>query len=151
MEFICGAPFALVGLIVLIHLRAYKKISQKAFWIVIGAGLSVAALLFANFMYYCFVVEGIYIASEDGDTAKVQTLMAWGANPKDQVEFGYPLTAAVENGHADVVCILLAHGADPNARMDNDSSLQTPSPIQIAIKEHRPDIVKMLKAAGGKP
>lgn len=100
-------------------------------------------------LYYGFVIEGLVIASTNGDAKQVQTLLKWGANPNASAdEFGYPLQGAVENDHLDVVRILLSHGAKPNLVM-TDSVPDKRSLVEIASGNKDWELVKLLKSAGG--
>jgi len=48
----------------------------------------------------------------------VKALLRAGANPNLPAGFGFtPLHEAAEAGHADVVKVLLAHGADPRLKL----------------------------------
>ncbi|MBO9484065.1 ankyrin repeat domain-containing protein [Salinisphaera sp. G21_0] len=66
-------------------------------------------------------------AAADGDLAKVETLLASGANPNILGYFGYtPLHHAAHFGHHAIAKILLAYGADPNLkRMGGLTALQS--------------------------
>jgi len=82
-------------------------------------------------LYLCLLVTGVFIfaagrpatasslieAASMGDTEKVQTLLAQGAdvNARDN-DGSTALMAAVTYGHIDIVHALLAKGADVNAR-----------------------------------
>lgn len=57
-----------------------------------------------------------------------------------------PLHWAAQNGHADVVALLLRQGASPN--LTNKFDL---SPVHIAAQIDRPDIVEMLENAARDP
>jgi ankyrin repeat protein len=67
----------------------------------------------------------IHDATEKGDTKEVEKLLQMGENVDIQ-NTPYkqrPLHLAVYNEHPDIVALLLKHGADANARMNNG---QTP-------------------------
>lgn len=78
-------------------------------------------------------------AARQGNVAAVQRYLRAGV-PVDVESLG-AMTAmrwACYEGHADVVRVLLAHGADPNGGLFN------------ARQMHRPQIVALLKQAGAK-
>ena len=83
-----------------------------------------------------------------GDVRKVGELLAAGAD----VNFSLtahpsciPLTCAAQQGHAEVVRLLLDSGANVNAR--DDSHLTA---LQWAQEKGHGDVVSMLKGAGAK-
>jgi ankyrin repeat protein len=51
-----------------------------------------------------------------------------------------PIHAAVSNGDIEIVKLLLEHGADPNARQQNDFT-----PLQAATQTKRQDLVDLLQ------
>src|SRR5208337_2012632 len=85
----------------------------------------------------------IHEAAENGDWAKVETLLK--DNPalvSSRNNYGTtPLHLAVENGHKDVVELLLAKGADVNAK---DKSGVTP--LHIAAQKGHRDVAELLLA-----
>jgi beta-lactamase regulating signal transducer with metallopeptidase domain/ankyrin repeat protein len=86
----------------------------------------------------------LYKAVLDGDTARVRTLIADGAD----VDFeapgdGTPLIEAARSGRADLVGLLLGAGADPNLAMRGDGA-----PLIAAADLGRADIAKALVERG---
>jgi ankyrin repeat protein len=65
--------------------------------------------------------EQLHFAVQDGDIAKVQSLIALGSdiNAFDEID-KTPLHYAVENENFELIDILLNAGADPNARNDKN-------------------------------
>jgi ankyrin repeat protein len=82
------------------------------------------------------------------DLALVKKLLTEGAdlNPTDWDE-DPPLVAAVYRGNLEMIQCLIAAGADVNRIGLNVDA----RPISMAIKQHRPDLVKMLLDAGASP
>jgi ankyrin repeat protein len=86
----------------------------------------------------------IHDAAEAGDPAKVKTLLK--DNPKlvfsKENRLGEtPLHVAAEHGHKGVAELLLANGADVNAK-DNDGW----TPLHDAAMEDRKDVIELLLA-----
>jgi ankyrin repeat protein/thiol-disulfide isomerase/thioredoxin len=82
-------------------------------------------------------------AAATGDLATVQSLLAkQGVNRPKQKELADALCLSVQYPHADVVKELLAHGADPNARLNGDRS-----PLTDACRGDV-EIARQLLAAG---
>jgi ankyrin repeat protein len=91
--------------------------------------------------------DSIHHAAEKGDLAKVKELLKDAPNlvsAKDK--FGKtPLHLAAKNGHKDVAELLLANGADINARDSNGGF----TPLDLALSSyHYKDIVEFLLARG---
>jgi ankyrin repeat protein len=83
-----------------------------------------------------------------GNAPKVQELLAAGAD----VNFNLtahpsciPLTCAAQQGHAEIVRLLLDSGADVSARDDSHMTA-----LQWAREKGHGDVVSMLKGAGAK-
>lgn len=151
MEFICCCVPALIGLVAMSSLLGTKRISPRVFWIGAFASIVPGILLVASIFYYSTFHEGLVTASAEGNVQEVERLIRWGADPNEDVsEFGYPLWAAVENDHADVVLLLLKHGANPNVVNDSSGNEDPRSMVRMAADAKHWDIVKMLKAAGGR-
>jgi len=82
-------------------------------------------------------------ASATGDLAAVRSLLAeHGTNHPSKTELGDALCLAAEKHHADVVKELLAHGADPNTRLNGDWT-----PLLFACRRDV-GIARQLLAAG---
>ena len=78
------------------------------------------------------------------DYAELQRLLADGADPNAQDEYGYTaLSLAAFNGNARIVELLLAEGADPNL----PTSWGAPPLLWATSNEHA-DVVALLLAAG---
>jgi ankyrin repeat protein len=92
----------------------------------------------------CDAGSAIVTASQQGQTAVVEKLIAAGANVNVYPE-GYEcaLSAAASEGHIDTMNALLAGGADPNVDRGREVT-----PLRLA--EGHPDEIKLLKAAGEK-
>ena len=91
------------------------------------------------------VLREIHDAARDGDFGKVQTLVK--GNPglvfnKDEGGFT-PLHWAASSGHKDVAELLLAHGADVNAKNNNGST-----PLHFAAALGHKDVAELLLAHG---
>jgi ankyrin repeat protein len=92
------------------------------------------------------VLREIHDAARDGDFGKVQTLVK--GNPglvfnKDKGGFT-PLHWAASSGHKDVAELLLAHGADVNAKNNNDWT-----PLYYAVSGGHKDVAQLLRQHGG--
>jgi beta-lactamase regulating signal transducer with metallopeptidase domain/ankyrin repeat protein len=73
-------------------------------------------------------------ATKDGDLQTIETLLSIGFDPNAPVD-GYryrPLWYAISSGHAEVVELLLAAHADPNAKASNDPFPATP--LRLALQ-----------------
>ncbi len=93
----------------------------------------------------------IHEAASSGSVAVVRALLDAGADPllamSGGVGLGYDaLGFAVAGGHADVVELLLASGADPNAMGDTDET-----PLGLARSLHLDAIEAMLLRSGAIP
>ncbi len=83
--------------------------------------------------------ENIRRAVLDGDADAVKRFLAAGMSD----EAGNALRLAVDQGHADVVKLLLEHGGDKNSKDAYGQSL-----LMTASSSHRVDVVALLIAAG---
>jgi hypothetical protein len=83
----------------------------------------------------------LFNAAGSGDTATVERLVNEGVDVDGRDMEWYPdtpLVNAVRGGHIDIVKFLIDHHA------------QTTGALDIAIENHLPDIVRLLKAAEAK-
>lgn len=77
----------------------------------------------------------LHVATVNGDKLSVETLLSEGALVNDRGENGFtPLHYAVEQGHYDIVLLLLSHGADKN--IENDFC-ETPLDLANNLSENR--------------
>ena len=85
----------------------------------------------------------LYQAAANGDIEQVKNLIAQGADVNAEVAIGWsPLLAAVDEGHTQVVKVLLEHGA----KVDDGHGWYTP--LYYAIKNGHKEIVKTLISGG---
>lgn len=88
-------------------------------------------------------------AAKDGSLAVVQTLLADGANPKTTDYNGVSfLMWATNNGHMEVVKLLLDKGAEVKAKATINNVEWTA--LKAAKKMGHKDIVELLEKAGAK-
>jgi len=59
-----------------------------------------------------------------------------------------PLYDAVGQGHKEIVELLIANGADVNAKASSGTQLHTP--LDVAIKQKRTELADLLRKHGGK-
>lgn len=77
----------------------------------------------------------INIAATRGIISEVEVLLLAGVNVNERGEHGYtPLHDAVEQGHLDVVRLLIKNGADPKGMTDH---MVTPVELSIMLQEHQ--------------
>ena len=88
----------------------------------------------------------LYLAVVNGDLDLVRTLLASGADPNTEDDFGYrPLHRATNSSEGtEIVRLLLDAGADPNAP---DQDLEELTPLHLAARGSKA-MVEMLLAAG---
>jgi ankyrin repeat protein/beta-lactamase regulating signal transducer with metallopeptidase domain len=88
-------------------------------------------------------------ATKNGDLTTIETLLSIGFDPSGAVDGqGYtPLWYAIVCGRTDVVDLLLAAHADPNARVMAPPPFYA-TPLQLALQEGKIDIASRLVAAG---
>ena len=88
-------------------------------------------------------------AAKDGSLATVQTLLADGASPNTTDDNGVPvLMWAANNGHSEVVKLLLEKGAEVNAKATIKNVEWTA--LKVARRMGHTDIVQLLEKAGAK-
>jgi cytohesin len=81
----------------------------------------------------------IHRAADAGDLAKVKTFIQEGIDVNTKVHGSTPLHCAARYGHKEVAELLIAQGADVNAK---DARGRTP--ISLAINQGRKEIAKLL-------
>jgi ankyrin repeat protein len=88
----------------------------------------------------------LWEASENGDTAAVQSLLAQGADVNaKEIGGGTALTNAAFLGHTDIVQALLAQGADVNAKNNENFTA-----LLYAYRGRHNEIIRMLEKAAAK-
>ncbi|KAF4963269.1 hypothetical protein FSARC_8707 [Fusarium sarcochroum] len=98
--------------------------------------------------------SAIQAAARTGHVEIVNLLLENGANINIlQGRWQTPLRAAIVGGHIRIVQLLMDHGADlklsykPEQRYTNDRERESPTTLQLALKEGHMDIAKTLLAA----
>ncbi|KAK0234304.1 hypothetical protein IW262DRAFT_1452863 [Armillaria fumosa] len=109
--------------------------------------------------YYSDVVSPIFLATKEGDVEAVKLLLQYGSATKFPLECPpkayYTLIEsrntlcdvvirAVADGHADILQILICHGADVNAM----SSVSSNTALHVAVRYGHIDSIKLLVEAG---
>jgi uncharacterized protein len=90
----------------------------------------------------------LLIASKNGQTAMIETLLTAGADAKSATANGATaLMLASQAGNADAVKMLIAHGADVNAV----EQVKGESALYFAAAYGRADVVRVLTASGANP
>ena len=82
----------------------------------------------------------------DGTVSILQMLLGWGA--KIDTPEGYPLQAAARNGRAEIMTLLLDHGADPNAFSPH---IREGTALQAACATGNTEVARILLARGAHP
>ncbi|HUU18205.1 MAG TPA: ankyrin repeat domain-containing protein [Sedimentisphaerales bacterium] len=86
----------------------------------------------------------IHQAADAGDLAKVKAFIQEGIDVNTKVHGCTPLHCAVRYGHKEVAELLIAKGADVNAK-----DTQGRTPIDLAINQGRKEIAKLLASKSG--
>lgn len=86
-------------------------------------------------------ISRLVFASKFGRVWEVKTALLHGYDVNEPSEFGTPLHVAAENGHLEVVKILVAHGADRNTRNPEGKT-----PLDLAVSKGHQDIVAFLRS-----
>ena len=94
-------------------------------------------------------ITPLFLAAQNNRLDVLKLLIAAGADVNVACDDGStPLHAAAENGHAGVVSALIATaGVDLNAALTGDDSAGV-TPLYLAARGNRLDVVKLLFAAG---
>jgi ankyrin len=88
-------------------------------------------------------VTPVSLASANGNAALVEKLL--GAGGTTSIPLGVPpIVLAARAGSADTVSVLVAHGADVNAREPGADQ----TALMWAVSEHHPDVVRVLLSHG---
>ena len=86
-------------------------------------------------------------AADEGNIEAVKQYLDGGVdvNVKD-IRFGWtPLLGAVRKGHKEIAELLIANGADVNAK-----NYERKAPLDFAVKYKRTEIADLLRKHGGK-
>lgn len=90
------------------------------------------------------LAEALIVAAGDGDTARVERLLAFGVDPNVTLQGdGTPLIAAAEAGDLAMVRLLLARGAQVDRIVPGDGN-----PLIAAAREGRLETVRLLLDSG---
>lgn len=93
------------------------------------------------------MVEELLEASREGDSGRIERLLADGADANGKDDLGRaPLLYAAANGHMDAVEALLAAGADPGASNEAGNT-----PLHYASLNGHVGAVQRLIEAGARP
>lgn len=129
------------------------------------AAMAVISLVVGSMASAKSLSTQLYEAARDGDAGSVQALLDQGANPNSRHGWKYvpllifqggktSLCAAAENGHADVIRLLVKKGADVRKRCGRGFGDAIPlifggydpglSPLQLAVQDDQVDAAKAL-------
>jgi len=86
----------------------------------------------------------IHLAADAGDLAKVKAFIEEGIDVNTKVHGCTPLHCAARHGHKEVAELLIAEGADINAK-----DMRGRTPIDLAINKGRKEIAKLLASKSG--
>ena len=91
--------------------------------------------------------QDLWEAAKKGDARAVGSLLARGADPNARTPYGAtPLLYASENGHLEVVRILLSHKADANLK----DTFYGSTPLGSALTNKHYDVARVLVENGAK-
>ncbi len=138
LTFLLYAPYA-------IYAFAKRKRLHRLHLSVAGAML-LFLLVLGGWLYYIYGLnEPLAGAAADGDVTRVRSLLARGASPNAEGPDGSftALIAAAENGHAEIVRLLLDRGADINRR-----DFEGKTALDRAREAGHAEIVQILERAG---
>jgi ankyrin repeat protein len=93
-------------------------------------------------------------ATKDGDLKTIETLLSVGFNPNQSVHGYTPLWFAIQSNRADVVDLLLAGHADPNALLMTGGGLTqyggNATPLDLAVLLGNQRLASKLISAGAR-
>jgi cytohesin len=90
-------------------------------------------------------------AIQQGRTETADLLRKHGGMMVEELRAGMtPLHAAAREGLKEVVELLIAEGADVNAKITSGGSNKSKTPLDFAIQYKKPEITDLLRAHGGK-
>lgn len=148
--------FFLVGflglllLVCLLMALALRKKHRGFFKVALLLSGCVAIPFFAGLGWLVYIYglnEPLATAASEGDIREVKFLLKLGASPNAEGVDGMTnaLISASQNGHAEVVRLLLEKGADVRRHDD-----QGETALERAREGHYPEIVSMLERAASK-
>lgn len=134
--------WAVIGRIVRVRKRLY----------IAGIALPATCLILwvVNWLWDAKFDEDVQVPFREavlaGDVASVRSLLEKGADPND-ADIGIPMVYhAAEDGHTEIVRLLIARGSDVNWREPCTGN----TALSLARRNKHTEIVKMLKKAGAK-
>lgn len=91
-------------------------------------------------------------ASKDNNYLIAKVMLEYGADVNIKDSYGYvPLAKAANGGHLQIVNLLIANGANVNARDDYSGDLGRGTPLMAAAYEGHTHVVSALLKAGADP
>ena len=153
MDFGAFIIFGLVAVALLIYAPfviylLVKRKRSRFLHATIAGGMALFLLFAGAFIYQIyFLDEEMANAAAQGDITTVKTMLARGASPNAEDTDGVKmaLTSAAENGHANIVQLLLQRGADVR-KIDGTGK----TALQSAVAAKHPKVAQMLRSAGAK-